>query len=113
MEQMRLKATAARRSTGRMRNERACALELDRKSALILALRAREEVRKRTFKRVAKLLLYHFARSNRRAKAPQSYVPPPQRVWEFEREPDAGELASTAAAIAAVSLKRRQAGTRR
>lgn len=76
-------------------------------------MRAREEVRKRTFKRVAKLLLYLFARSNRRAKAPQPYVPPPQRVWEFEREPNAGELASTAAAIAAVGLKRRQAGTRR
>jgi hypothetical protein len=108
MEQMRLKATE--RAADRQNAERArLQVELDRKSALILALRAREEVRKRTFKRVAKLLLYLFARSNRRAKAPQSYVPPPQRVWEFEREPDAGELASTAAAIAAVSLKRRQA----
>ena len=112
MEQMRVKATE--RAADRQNAELArLQVELDRKSALILALRAREEVRKRTFKRVAKLLLYLFARSNRRAKAPQSYVPPPQRVWEFEREPNAGELASTAAAIAAVGLKRRQAGTRR
>jgi len=108
---MRVKATE--RAADRQNAELArLQVELDRKSALILALRAREEVRKRTFKRVAKLLLYLFARSNRRAKAPQSYVPP-QRVWEFEREPNAGELASTAAAIAAVGLKRRQAGTRR
>jgi hypothetical protein len=33
--------------------------------------------------------------------------------WAFEREPDAGELASTAAAIAAVNLKRRQAVSNR
>jgi len=30
-------------------------------------------------------------------------------VWEFDREQDASELASTAAAIAAINLKRRQA----
>jgi hypothetical protein len=108
MEQMRLKATE--RTADRQNAELArLQVELDKKNALVRALRAREEVRKRA----VKLLLYLFARSNRRAKPAQSYVPPPQRVWEFEREPDAGELASTAAAIAAVSLKRRQAGTRR
>ena len=54
MEQMRLKATE--RAADRQNAERArLQVELDRKSALILALRAREEVRKRTFKRVAKL----------------------------------------------------------
>jgi len=59
MEQMRLKATE--RAADRQNAERArLQVELDRKSALILALRAREEVRKRTFKRVAKLLLYLF-----------------------------------------------------
>jgi hypothetical protein len=112
MEEMRLKATeraADRQNAELVRLQ----VELDKKNALILALRAREEVRTRTFRRIVKLLLYLFARSNRRQKAAQSYVPPPQRVWEFEREPDAGELASTAAAIAAVGLMRRQAGTRR
>ena len=112
MEEMRLKATE--RAADRQNAELArLQVELDKKNALILALRTREELRKHTFKRIVKLLLYLFARSNRRQKAPQSYVPAPQRVWEFEREPDAGELASTAAAIAAVGLKRRQAGTRR
>jgi hypothetical protein len=111
MEQMRLKAQE--RAVDRQNAEMArLQVELDRKNALILALRTREEVRKHTIRRVLKVLLYLFARSNRRPKAPKSYAPP-QRVWEFEREPDAGELASTAAAIAAVSLKRRQAGSRR
>jgi hypothetical protein len=112
MEQMRLKATE--RAADKQNAELArLQVDLDRKGALILALRAREEVRKRTVRRIVKLLLYLFARSNRGRRPPQSYAPTPQRVWEFEREPDAGELASTAAAIAAVGLKRRQAGTRR
>jgi hypothetical protein len=112
MEQMRLKATE--RAADRQNAELArLQVDLDRKSALILALRAREEVRKRTVRRIVKLLLYLFARSSRERRPLQSYAPTPQRVWEFEREPDAGELASTAAAIAAVGLKRRQAGTRR
>jgi hypothetical protein len=113
MEEMRLKATerAADRQNAQLARLQ---VELDRKNALILGLHAREEVRKRTFKRIVRLLLYLFARSNRRQKVQskaQSYVPPPQRIWEFEREPDASELASTAAAIAAVGLKRRRAGT--
>jgi hypothetical protein len=112
MEQMRDKALerAADRRNAEMARPQ---VELDKKTALILALRAREEVRKRTVKRIVKLLLYLFARSNRRREAPQIHTVRPQPVWEFEREPDAGELASTAAAIAAVSLKRRQAGSRR
>jgi hypothetical protein len=112
MEQMRVKAlerAADRRNAEMARLQ----VELDKKTALILALRAREEVRKRTVKRIVKLLLYLFARSNRRRAAPQVYTAQRQPVWEFQREPDAGELASTAAAIAAVSLKRRQAGSRR
>lgn len=112
MEQMRLKATE--RAADRQNAELArLQVDLNRKSAQVLALRAREEVRKRTVRRIVKLLLYLFARSNRRRKPPRSYAPAPQRVWDFEREPDAGELASTAAAIAAVGLKRRQTGTRR
>ena len=109
---MRLKATD--RAADRQNAELArLQVELDRKNALILALRARDEVRKATARRIVKLILYLFARSNRPRNAPQSFASPPPRVFEFEREPDAGELASTAAAIAAVSLKRRQAGTRR
>ena len=113
MEQMRVKALE--RAADRQNAEMArLQVDIDKRNALILALRTREEVRKRTLRRMVKLLLYLFARSNRRRHAPQSHAPrPPQPVWEFEREPDAGELASTAAAIAAVGLKRRQAGTRR
>jgi hypothetical protein len=89
-------------------------VELDKKTATVLALRAREEVRKRTFKRIVKLLLYLFVRSKRRPKAaPALFTAPQHPNWEFEREPDAGELASTAAAIAAVNLKRRQAVSNR
>jgi hypothetical protein len=89
-------------------------VELDKKNALIMALRLREEVRKHTVRRMIKLLSYLFARSNRPRGLPQRHVAwPSHPVCEFEREPDAGELASTAAAIAAVGLKRRQADARR
>jgi hypothetical protein len=112
MEQMRLKATD--RAADRQNAELArLQVELDRKNALILALRARNEVRKATARRIVKLMLYLFARSRRSPKVPQPYVALRQNVHEFEREPNAGELASTAAAIAAIGLKRRQAGTRR
>jgi hypothetical protein len=112
LEQMRQKATD--RAADRQNAELArLQVELDRKNALILALHARDEVRKATARRIIKLILYLFARSTRPRKAPQTFASSPQRIFEFEREPDAGELASTAAAIAAVGLKRRQAGTRR
>ena len=113
MEQMRQKATD--RAADRQNAELArLQVELDKKNALILALRARDEVRKTTARRIAKLLLYLFARSRRRQKVPQqAHVALRQNVHEFEREPDANELASTAAAIAAIGLKRRQAGSRR
>ncbi len=112
MEQMRLKATD--RAADRQNAELArLQVELDRKNALILALRARNEVRKATARRIVKLLLYLFARSRRPPKVPQAYAVLPRNIHEFEREPNAGELASTAAAIAAIGLKRRQAGTRR
>jgi hypothetical protein len=111
LEQMRLKATD--RAADRQNAELArLQVELDRKNALILALRARNEVRKATARRIIKLMLYLFARSKRQPKSTRTFASP-QRVLEFEREPNAGELASTAAAIAAVGLKRRQAGTRR
>ncbi len=112
MEQMRLKALdrAADRQNAEMARLQ---VELNKKTAMISGLRAREEVRKGTVKRIVKLLLYIFARSNRRRELPQFHAVPPQPVRHIEREPDAGELASTAAAIAAVSLKRRRAGSRR
>jgi hypothetical protein len=113
MEQMRLKALerTADRQTAEMARLQ---VDLDKKNALILAMRMREEVRRRSIRRIVKLLSYLFARSNRRPAAPQWRASrSPQPVWDFEREPDAGELASTAAAIAAVGLKRRQASTRR
>jgi hypothetical protein len=89
-------------------------VELDKKTVMIFALRAREEVRKRAVRRIVKLLLYIFVRSNRRRElAPPLFTAPQHPSWEFEREPDAGELASTAAAIAAVNLKRRQAVSNR
>jgi hypothetical protein len=112
MEQMRIKALerTADRQTAEMARLQ---VELDKKNALILAMRMREEVRKRSVRRIVKLLSYLFARSNRRPAPVLRASRLPQPVWNLEREPDAGELASTAAAIAAVGLKRRQAGTRR
>jgi hypothetical protein len=109
MEEMRAKALD--RSVDKQHAEIGrLQVELDKRVATVLALRAREEVRKRTFKRIAKLLLYLFVRSKRRPEAAPPLFPEPQHPdWEFEREPDAGQLASTAAAIAAVNLKRRQA----
>jgi hypothetical protein len=89
-------------------------VELGKKTAMVMASRAREEVRKRMVRRIVKLLLYLFVRSKRRRQpAPASFTVPQHPDWEFEREPDAGELASTAAAIAAVNLKRRQAVSNR
>src|SRR5262249_58629595 len=62
MEQMRQKATD--RAADRQNAELArLQVELDRKNALILALRTRDEVRKGTARRIVKILLYLFARS--------------------------------------------------
>jgi hypothetical protein len=115
IEEMRVKAMdravdKQHADTGRLR------VELDKKTAMIFALRAREEVRKRAVRRTVKLLLYLFVRSKRRrVLAPPLFSEPQHPAWEFEREhePDAGELASTAAAIAAVNLKRRRAVSNR
>jgi hypothetical protein len=120
MEQMRFKAQerAADRQNADMARLQVALdrkqAELDGKNRLILALHMREKARKHAVRRTFKILGYLFARSNRPEKAPQPrVVRPMQMVWEFEREPDAVQLASTAAAIAAVGLKRRQAGARR
>src|ERR1700679_2178630 len=113
MEQMRVKAlerTADRQNADMARLQ----VELDKKNALIRTMRLRDEVRRHTVRRTIKLLAFLFARSKRPPEVLQRRAPrTSQPVWEFEREPDAGELASTAAPIAAVGLKRRQAGARR
>jgi hypothetical protein len=46
-------------------------VELDKKTALIFALRAREEVRKSFVRRTLKILLYLFARTKRRNTRPR------------------------------------------
>lgn len=109
MEEMRAKAMS--RSADKQHAEIGrLQAELDKKTAMILALRAREEIRKRAVRRIVRLLLYLFVRSKRRHGPAPLLVAVPQRpALEFEREPDAGELASTAAAIAAINLKRRRA----
>jgi hypothetical protein len=120
MEQMRFKAQE--RGADRQNAEMARLqieldrkqIELDGKNRLIMALRRREDARKHAVRRMFKISGYLFARSSRPRDVPQrrGVMRPTQTVWEFEREPDAVELASAAAAIAAVGLKRRQAGAR-
>jgi hypothetical protein len=87
--------------------------ELDQKSALIVTLRARDKVRKSVARRIVKLSVYILARVRRRHR-PVVSAPPlfkfeqgPQ--WEFKKQPAQSDLAATAAAIAAVNLKRRRA----
>jgi hypothetical protein len=113
MEEMRAKALD--RSVDKQHAEIGrLQVELDKKNATVLVLRAREEVRMRAVRTIIKLLLYLFVRSKRRRDvAPPPFTVPQHPDWAFEREPDAGELASTAAAIAAVNLKRRQAVSNR
>jgi hypothetical protein len=119
MEEMRAKA-ASRYGAADKRNAETHRLqvELDKKTALIFALRAREEVRKSVARRVVKILLYFYVRLRRQRKAHMpipSPRPTPFRLqqkpaWELDRQPaDQSELAATAAAIAAVNLKRRRA----
>jgi hypothetical protein len=114
MQEMRVKAMS--RSADKQHAEVGrLHAELDKKTTLILALRAREEVRRRAVRRIVKFLLYLFVRSKRRHEkrrndwAPPLLAEPQYPAAAFEREPDASELASTAAAIAAVNLKRRRA----
>ena len=113
MEEMRVKAVD--RSVDKQHAEIGrLQVELDKKAAMVLALRAHKEVRRRTVRRIIKLLLYLFVRSKRRREAaPPPFTVPQHPDWAFEREPNAGQLASTAAAIAAVNLKRRQAVSNR
>lgn len=105
--------------------------ELDKKAEQIETLRARADLHKTVARRTVKLVLYIFARVRRRER-PVVSAPPlfkfeqgPQ--WEFKKrpapssyastatdlavkaQPQESDLAATAAAIAAVNLKRRRA----
>jgi hypothetical protein len=88
-------------------------VELDKKAAMIFALRAREDVRRGAVRRVVKVLLYIFVRSNRRSRyvrlQPVRYEPERELTWGFDRDAEDNELAASAAAIAALNVKRRQA----
>lgn len=107
MEEMRAKA-AARSVNNQYAEINRLKVELDKRMALIFALRTREEVRKNAVRRIVKVLLYLFVRSRRRRTAPLLRIEENPR-WESDRQADPHELAATAAAIAAFNLKRRQA----
>jgi len=112
IEEMRAQATARyggvnkqNAAIGRLQ------VELDRKTALILTLRAREEVRKSLVRRMVKVLLYIFVRSRRQQPPPPLSPLPlqPAPALQADQQPNQSELAATAAAIAAVNIRRRQA----
>jgi hypothetical protein len=111
MEEMRAKATARaadkqNAEIGRLQ------VEIDRKTAAIFALRARDEVRKGMARRTFKILLYFYVRSKRRAAAAAAAAPIRQereRAWSYDQRAEQNELAAAAAAIAALNLKRRHA----
>ena len=83
-------------------------VELDKRMAMIFLLRTREEVRKNAVRRVVKIILYLFERSRRRdqQRLPRLEQSPP---LDFDHQAEQRELAATAAAIATINLKRRQA----
>jgi hypothetical protein len=107
MEELRAKSADRRGEIGKNAAEISrLYVELDRKTALIFALRARDEVRKNAFRRIAKILLYLYTRSKRRPR-PVLVVPEQHPLWDLGR---AGP--SELAAAAALNVKRRQAASR-
>ncbi len=69
VEEMRTRTASQLGEVGRQKNEiHRLRLELDKKMALIFALRSRDQVRKNIARRVAKLLFYAFIRSGRRSR---------------------------------------------
>ena len=67
LEEMRAKAAGRYGEIGRQSREISrLQLELDKKTATVFALRAREHVRKGMVRRTVKILLYLFNRSSRR-----------------------------------------------
>jgi hypothetical protein len=61
-------------------------VELDKKTAMILALNAREQVRKSMVRRVVKLLLYLRVRLRRRQNQ-RSFTPELSPTWELVQQP--------------------------
>lgn len=111
MEEMRAKALS--RASGNQAADIArLQVELDKKTALVLALRAREEIRRGVVRRIVKLVLYLFLRSRRRRQQ-VVFTAPDYSRGASERDASPSELAAAAAAIAAVNLKRRQAAFHR
>jgi len=106
MEEMRTKAL--NRAADKQHGEIArLQVELDKRTSQMLALRTREKVRNGIVRRVVKVLLYLYVRSKRRIAPP--LMPDQGLAWGFDQRAQDSELAATAAAIAAVNLKRRQA----
>jgi hypothetical protein len=107
MEEMRAKTATRQDGVGKHTAELSrLHLELDKKAALIFALRAREEVRRNIVRRIAKILLYIYMRSKRRRR-PAVFMPQQYPQWDL-REAGPSELA----AAAALNVKRRQAASR-
>ncbi len=107
MEEMRAKTATRHDGVGKHTAELSrLHLELDKKAALIFALRAREEVRRNIVRRIAKILLYIYMRSKRRRR-PAVFMPHQYPQWDL-REAGPSELA----AAAALNVKRRQAASR-
>jgi hypothetical protein len=94
IEEMRAKAAGQNGEIGRQSAEISrLQVELDKKTALIFALRAREAVRKSFLRRTLKILLYMFVRANR-GKRPK----------RNEHKPAAAVQAPSLAPIFAASL---------
>jgi hypothetical protein len=75
IEEMRAKAAGQNGEIGRQSAEiNRLHVELDKKTALIFALRTREAVRKSIVRRLVKILTYVFLRSNRRRPKPVAPV---------------------------------------
>jgi hypothetical protein len=107
MEELRAKSADRRGEVGKRAAEISrLYVELDKKTALIFALRARDEVRKNAVRRIAKVLLYLYMRSKRRPR-PALVAPEQHPLWDLGR---AGP--SELAAAAALNVKRRQAISR-
>ena len=68
VEEMRTKAAGHLGEIGRQRWKSRLRLELDKKMALVFALRYRDKVRKSIVRRLAKLVFYAFIRSERRTR---------------------------------------------
>jgi hypothetical protein len=82
-------------------------VELDRKTTMIFALRARAEVRKNAARRILKILLYLYVRA-RRAQRTRPPLPAPsqipQREWNTLAQPEQRKVIAAAAAIAARNI---------